>query len=150
MKFDLIPHSHATTSWELLEDVVKTIDQEPKRFDWAIWTNPDADYYLPAQDASACGTTACIAGWVNLLTTTEARDVRSPWDARKWFPGELSTELSALFLGFHDYDSGGLERRLNETRTEYVARGLKAIRLFMEKHEDALKAHHITIPARAA
>ena len=150
MKFDLIPHSHATTSWELLEDVVKTIDQEPKRFDWAIWTNTDADYYLPAQDAPACGTTGCIAGWVNLLTASDERGVRSPWDARSWFPRELATELSALFLGMGDYSHGPLERGRGETCTEYVARGLSAIRAFMEKHEEALKAHSIAIPARAA
>jgi hypothetical protein len=161
MNASLIPHSSATTSWGLLEDVIKAIEEEPRRFNWVAWII-DADMNPAKVDkdagAPACGTLACVAGWTILLTQSRpnnyfAGSYSPSRAASSWFPRETHDNLLNLFLAIGDYvDETGnsIDRRGDETPAQYAARGITAIRLFMAKHEAVLKAHNINIPPREA
>ncbi len=161
MKVELIPHSQATNSYGLLEDVIKAIEEEPKRFYWGNWVsgydNPD----VPSEFKPACGTIGCVHGWIDLLTAHDPS--RSDGgNARLWFPeiGSVQQDLYKLAYASGDYngleeqpdedeDSGGwIHRQHKETQEEYAARAARAIRLFMSRHEQELRNHRIQIPDR--
>lgn len=159
MHFGLIPHSRATNSYDLLLDVIQVIDEEPKRFNWGEWN-------LEASDdpdlSPACGTLACVAGWTSLITAPTLEEGVNPIgsygaDALQWFPYHTRRDLNQVFYATYSngptdacpYDHH-MDRFLGETQRQYADRGIRSIRAFMAAHEQALKAHTITIPERTA
>ena len=59
-----LPRTTATTPIGILKDVVKTIREEPLRYNQGDWIHkPDETEVGPA-----CGTICCVAGWVAVLT----------------------------------------------------------------------------------
>jgi hypothetical protein len=73
MKKDLIPKSKAKTAYGLLSEVRKLILEEPKRYDQGIYiaringANDSVDLRSEYRQEPACGTVACVAGWVATL-----------------------------------------------------------------------------------
>jgi len=67
-----------TLNTQLLEDVAFQIDRDPGAFDLAdfYWV-PESASCDGTVDPNVCGTTMCIAGWVNWLT----RDLTVPFTA---------------------------------------------------------------------
>lgn len=73
----LVPHSEAANAYDLLSDVIRVVEEEPRRLymnQWLIigvrmdsvgeiWLDGSRDTMKPP----ACGTVGCIAGWVTLL-----------------------------------------------------------------------------------
>lgn len=164
MIINLIPHSHASNSYELLEDVCRVIVEEPKRFFWGAWFKDlDGDYvreYGPKtwQDRNfkpACGTVACVSGWISLITepTLKGFDERVAEYNFKWFPAVLRNDLDLVF--YAKYAGPGkslpfakINQIAGESHADYADRGIAMIRQFMADHEVTLKNHHIEIPRR--
>lgn len=66
------PRSHATNAYDLISDVIKAIEGEPKRFDMGDWFVHISPSILKKnkqllQRFPACGTVACLAGWIVVL-----------------------------------------------------------------------------------
>lgn len=149
MNVNLIPHSSATNSYDLLEDVIKAIDEEPNRFDWAEWAcDVERDGACGAYDVTqpACGTQACVSGWIGLLT--DARPTLHCHQTERWFPQETHSDLEDLFYAEDDFGADQLAPNPGESQRDYANRGIAAIRLFMQRHKRVLKAHAISIPPR--
>ncbi len=98
------PRTRATTPIGILKSVAKAILEEPKRYDQSDWGErviPEDDY--DKQRLPACGTVACVAGWVDVLTRPKTKDAvvgfggserrarrklkLQPWQARELFDG---------------------------------------------------------------
>ncbi len=78
-----LPKSTATTSWELLEDIIRAITEEPRRYAQDTWREIFRDD-LGVSDVEmsrvalvervaegrvpACGSIGCVAGWVTFIT----------------------------------------------------------------------------------
>lgn len=67
-----LPRSTATNGYELLDDVVQCILEEPKRFympNWIIrgYRMTDLSEFRNRERRPTCGTAACIGGWITLL-----------------------------------------------------------------------------------
>jgi hypothetical protein len=61
-----------TLNRDLLRQIADRIEREPERFNLSSWISGAVD---AAEDLEhACGTTACVAGWANLLTGALTRD----------------------------------------------------------------------------
>jgi hypothetical protein len=58
-----LPTTTAATLHELLDDVVRAIEAEPRRLDMSDWVEFDPEMDEPP----ACGTVACIGGWMTIL-----------------------------------------------------------------------------------
>lgn len=71
-EWEPLPVSHATNALELLEEVIKLIEEEPLRYDQSDWLKRYTEFYdypgMAPTDVPACGTIGCIAGWVATLT----------------------------------------------------------------------------------
>lgn len=150
MNVELIPHSKATNSYDLLTDVIGAIDDEPNRFNWGDWANDERveggfDVRQPM-----CGTQACVGGWIGLLTSPKP-SIEAGYHGEDWFPEATHDDLESLFYAEDEYGGGddcAISPRKDESQREYADRGIAAIRVFMKKHEVALKAHAIDIPKR--
>ena len=73
-RLQAIPRSKAKTAWGLCQDVIRTIKEEPKRVDMAVFTAN----LLPQNGGPACGTIGCLAGWICHLAEkpgTHANDI---------------------------------------------------------------------------
>ncbi len=76
-----VPKSDAANAYDLLSDVIACIENEPRRLDMGHWLLHgsrldrflDASGLDPENDAPACGTAGCVAGWIVLLTTPNRR-----------------------------------------------------------------------------
>ncbi len=64
-----VPRSDATTAYDLVSDVIACITQDPRRLDLTVWIGrrPEPPTALEAAAWPACGTVACVAGWIVLL-----------------------------------------------------------------------------------
>lgn len=65
------------TAYKVLEFVVKLVEDDPKRLDMSTWVSAyqgesrlQQCYKIPEQNMPDCGTVACLAGWVCLVTET--------------------------------------------------------------------------------
>ena len=65
-KGSLLPTSTAKTAWGLMADVIRAIEQEPRRVRMARYIT---QFHNVVGDPSAppCGTAGCLAGWVAIL-----------------------------------------------------------------------------------
>lgn len=133
--WDLIPISRATNSYDLLEDLKKTILEEPLRLrmnDWvtalAGWTGI-LDIPLPE-----CGTVACCSGWLALLRRSRAItqvDILGYHHGHD-FPESALQAISALFYDMVDHLTPG-----TLAYAEHITQKITAIQ---KEHEGDLKA----------
>jgi hypothetical protein len=61
------------TAKQVLEFVLRLVKEEPKRLNMSDWTLMFKDRVKDprVKEAPACGTVACLAGWVTIATTGE-------------------------------------------------------------------------------
>ena len=145
-----VPRSDATNAYDLLEDVIACIEQEPKRLDMREWLVTD----MPRNRAyPQCGTIGCVAGWTVALSTGSDNKSFYSWEqsAREILLGpapeqtgynayaDRRQELFDLFYTVDVFDEGKLEF-LNPGSSEYVSAIIAKIRTFMAHHADALRA----------
>lgn len=134
-----MPQSIATNAYELLAEVKALILEEPKRYcqeTYLVRLGMRSDLILPA-----CGTVACVAGWVATLkgdTTSERRVSESATeilgldqlDSVELFHGSAIKLLA---------DRHGIEALEFQTN-EYAELGAEHIQRFMDAREEQLKA----------
>src|SRR5678815_3817725 len=138
-----VPKSTAKNAYELFEDVCKVILEEPKRYNQSTWVeqlrvHADVDR---KEEFAACGTMACIAGWMAILkrgrtvfrNNVEIADkahrlVNPSYDA----PFEVVRGLDDLFNG------GLIDPDIDPGTKRYAQAGVREIKRFMKKHRKYL------------
>lgn len=158
MIVELLPTRRATNSYELLDDVIRAIEEEPKRFNWRDWIILDAKAAVDFQrEAPACNTMACVAGWIVIQSMSDQgrqHMAEIGWSAGiagkaiGQFPQrtEIAIRLQTLFYG----DGESILKKVDscgkvETQEEYAARAVRAIRRFQADFKDELLAHPIQV-----
>lgn len=147
MKFSLIPKSRAKNSYELLNDVVKVMREEPKRVRFGDWLMTFAGNKF-SKDVPACGTIGCIAGWciavrapsANILEEIELQQNshESPRQiAHRLFPLDLKSEVDDLF-GVTIWSTYSNVEGTPGTH-EHARSVIRRIRQFQKSHTRALK-----------
>lgn len=155
-----MPESHATNAYDLLSDVIRVIQEEPKRLlmdDWLV--QPDRHYSWTACVAKlggppACGTIGCVAGWVVVLAAPDLGSLKNmnidmtavqillgekPWHFSASLESkERYQEINSLFSTFPDMDP-----HVKLGTPEYVAVVVDAITAFQTKHEAFLRTQSI-------
>lgn len=139
--------STAKNAYELLDDVAKAIIEEPKRYNQGDWGTTDRERIrgflveeskLRNPEPPQCGTMACRAGWIVVLT---GRRVDHPasveQDAVAILGGgiawnEYQRDIDNLFSG------GAVSGRIG-TRA-YAREGVRGIRKFQKKWKERLLA----------
>lgn len=136
-----------TSAYEMLSQVAKLIEREPKRYDqesWIRYLYKKDTYVGSPRQWPACGTIACVAGWVEVLRT-------SPRRTSKYDKGVSNRAARALGLNgeqeFELFDGGVIFKMARdlgidvpETGTKaYVALGVGHIRNFQRKYAAQLK-----------
>ena len=134
-----MPKSKAKTAYGLLSEIRKLILEEPRRYDQEAWRYSTHNTAM----APACGTTACVAGWVVTLKSTA-------FEGRDW---EMISDEAARILGldkaridsFELFDSNaagycGYDIR---SRTRHAKRGAAHIEAFQKKYATQLKAKKV-------
>lgn len=156
----MVPVSTATNSYELLDEVIQIITDEPNRLWMDNWIatiegrmpgRPDAtrDWTLQLHNVHlpACGTIACVAGWVVLIRLEHPSVFFESANARcmisvmayESFPVELRAQLEALFLR-KSYAMPG--------STEYVQNVVRDIQQLQRRYADVLKNFPLVPPTR--
>lgn len=148
------PHTTATNAYDLLDDVVRAIEEEPRRLMMDNWIFTPRDLERKGLPAPACGTVGCIGGWIVILTSSSVEDVNQtyvPTQAEELILGERAWrsespdarqrrhDLNHVFTRFPDME----EPPLIPGTPEYVARVVEAIRAFQSTHETFLRAKSI-------
>lgn len=165
-----LPVFHATNAYDLLEEVIAAIEQEPRRYDQGSWfSNLEHLAYRreECEELPNCGTMACIAGWIAIGTkreiTEEAQSYRSiPTYAAAvlGFEYHMPSRFDDDDDGYNDYHAANVapvqnlfDESLSGYRLDheygadyavgtpgYAAIGIRKIRAFMAEHEARLKA----------
>jgi hypothetical protein len=146
-----MPVSKARTAYGLLSEIRKLILEEPKRYDQTAWKRDQCG--IQKDLAPACGTTACVAGWVTVLKGNAALNSGS-WNEAEDRPA-ISCEAQGI-LGIADqqawelFDGDAAGYRWlpsgGETSSRIKAhanRGVKHITRFQQKYAKQLKAKRV-------
>lgn len=143
----LAPGLHS--SYAVLKEVLGIIKDEPKRLNMSDWIfmvegEPTAMALCPIakKDQPACGTVACVAGWINVITGKYGQD------------GSYSANGALTTLGLDqevfDYTSPIYHARRALERVFYMEnthrKVLTAIRKVMREHKEVLMNHTVEIP----
>lgn len=146
IKWEHVPATSATNSYDLLEEVIAAIEAEPKRIYMpsyiSRWVHHVGDT-LPA-----CGTQGCIAGWAAILHFRGKGgdgSITTGLAAQSLMPRDVWDDWTKLTVGGPDdprypWPSDSLY---------YMDRGAYArivvgnIRRFMGRHAEVLKAHNL-------
>lgn len=104
----------------LLRKVLDLIDANPEQWDQDAFEYPAecvrADRAMVA--AGKCGTTRCVAGWVDFLTLGK---VSHDTDNAQRELGLTADETEALFFATADHDHGEPQRRAVQAVCERIA-----------------------------
>lgn len=136
-KRSLIPKSKAKTAYGLLSEIAKLALAEPKRLRMGMWLDREAA--LTFEDAPACGTVGCIAGWAVMLRGTRKQQREMETNVYCDFSdapaaavlGLDSDQAHELFNPQVDGSYGTLTHARNAVRR---------IRRFQKQHAKQLKA----------
>lgn len=151
LKLAPVPRSNAKNAYDLLRDVKKVILEVPKRYNQDTWKSKVEDY--PANPVIVdrfpeCGTVCCVAGWMTTLKLgREGVEVHSIEDVAAQMLGPVLGDNYSYDL-FDSDAVRNLARKLgipvpNRGTRDYARLGAKHIQNFMDKHKEALLAHHI-------
>lgn len=66
-KFSLIPRSTAENAYQLLDEVIAAIRDEPARLNMGQWRFTPKQVGALGDAAPSCGTVGCMAGWITFL-----------------------------------------------------------------------------------
>jgi len=142
-----LPTSDAKNSWDLMEDVITVIDEEPNRLNWVEWLVRDVAFFhlSRTQDAKipACKTIGCIGGWCSALTdswnSVYPYSCVSDWKNLVYATGPYADPRQ-------DENRSSMQPLPGETQRQYADRAIKAIRLYMTRNEEALRGHELLLP----
>ena len=138
-KTNLIPKSKAKNAYELLNEVKALILGEPKRYQQSMWirriSKGDRRDEFPA-----CGTVACVGGWVATLKR-KAVDEVTAGDVAMDILGLDETKAYELFNAFALVECIPRGRPYPEPQSvAYAKLGAKHITRFQKKYAQQLKA----------
>jgi hypothetical protein len=143
-----MPVSKAKTAYGLLSEIRKLILKEPRRYNQETWLDRSPELRAP------CGTTACVAGWVNVLRGDPKLSGHAERDGQDVFPIEESAtailgitqkQASGLFNGdacgsrYDDREWGETEQKVQK----HAKRGAAHIERFRQKYAKQLKAKRV-------
>lgn len=143
----LIRLSKAKTAYGLLRDVQKAVRQEPKRANMGTFT----DRIDPTQynNAPACGTVGCVAGWISILGGQGMVEDDAP--ARKLLGDGVKYHFNYGSLEFSDdgyhyvFNSGGGDACASTSpgTREHAEAVVARIERFIQGNLKALKARRL-------
>lgn len=149
MNWKLIPHSQADTSWNLLEDTIACVLEEPRRVDMGVYISDIGSSRYRAgrrlDHAPACGAEGCVAGWmvIQVVASEQKLHLLGPdlqWAACELLPFSVRQDAINLFLG----KAGYTFPYMGDVGTRSYAREVvRNIRAFMNRYEAELKNYVI-------
>ena len=149
IKPELVPHTQAETAFDLLNDIIRIIQEEPRRMDMGNWIcNPKA--VSAVRKLPACGTVGCIAGWAVVLHD----GVEPAYRGQRYIAERAVVLLTGalnqtgtldLFDGdvfeYYDDEEGFRDYRvLNPGDANYVSLVIRRIEEYRDQHELHLKS----------
>jgi len=143
-----VPRSKATNAFDLLNDVVAVIREEPRRIYMPMWFVHGLDELRKVfgrRKRPACGTAACVAGWVIVLR--EGIDAMPddhddiPGRARQIL-GITPGEEAGLFNGQVFNDRARLVKPFQPGYADLV---IDRIRKFQGRYEDRLRRRTLPV-----
>ena len=137
MAKNAMPVSRARTAYGLLSEIRKLILEEPKRYDQTAWR-----YKWPVgcQEAPACGTTACVAGWVVTLKVPDFSAYQHSFeDEGARVLGLSPAAAEALFDGNAAKERGDGRRDI----LRHAKRGAAHIARFQKKYAKQLRSKRV-------
>lgn len=112
----LLPKSKATNAYELLEELIQAVLEEPLRYDQSDWLSQGvyrmSIHRTRGRNVPACGTVACFAGWVVTLV--------QGYDAYAKIGYNSIAGQAAHILGF-DWEDCYRSQRYGESNENYAA-----------------------------
>jgi hypothetical protein len=147
--WELTPHSKATNSLELMQEVKEAILEEPKRVYMQTFYQP----YLPTDNPNinrgpVCGTIGCIAGWMDTMTCPTAKelallDINADDRAYVKLPPEARNDAYDLFYGSDQYPFPSDSLYGTDVYADAVAANIQK---FIDRWEDELREFQIEPP----
>lgn len=128
MATSTIPKSKAKTAYGLLSEVVRLVEEEPKRMWMGIWSACAADVILDKSRRPACGTVGCVGGWCEVLV---------PGSSAQKTLGLTGVQSAGLFLD-NDLCCDRYQGTLGHAR-----RVVRHVRRFQKAHETQLRKKKI-------
>jgi hypothetical protein len=155
MKPKPIPRSKAKTAYGLVSDVIRAIEEEPRRVDMATLRQKVS----PQMGGPACGTVGCFAGWVSILAGKMPPKVKTgeielgvgygpeETHARLVLGEECDYSDRAIRSSYWDHNDGGYvfeatgkDIRGDVGSREYARSVINRIRRFQKKNATLLRA----------
>ena len=144
----MTPDGKPENLYDLCDQVCDAIAARPLNYFQSAFRAPVSCIYkssfgcAPAE-GEACGTAFCRAGWmISLLkkpkTTWTSVEIAEPAEDLLRAAGIPQTDIDDLFAG------GACSGKKYGT-TEYVAEGIRGMRVFMKLHEDKLRAAPVKV-----
>jgi hypothetical protein len=125
------------TAKQIMEYVLKIIEAEPKRLKMRTWTSlfKGFGYWTPKRpnQVPACGTVACLAGWITIATTGEEAH---------------GSSRTMTILGLNDYEHVEVRGDLYKLfyQSELPRRSaIKQFRNIIKKHEQVLSTTKVEV-----
>lgn len=148
MIWNLVPHSPAKTAWGLWKDVRRAILAEPKRVDMGKWLATNPRQFMDRQQAPACNTVGCLAGWGAALAAPSRQivvTIAHQWKAASYaqkflIPYSANRDADSLFHGGGPYP---FPKNANPGTRSYVRAVVRNLDRWMKTHETALRRHRL-------
>lgn len=146
MAKNAMPVSKAKNAYELLDEVIDLIAEEPLRLDQTDWRRKETDDDVNIWESfPACGTIGCVASWVDTLKSKRPTPVAEGFStvvgvggSARAILGLTSRQALELFNG----DAAG-ERDGDGGIEGHARRGILHIRKFQKKHAKQLRAKKV-------
>lgn len=126
-----LPTSNADNLYNLMADVCKAIEEEPRRFDMAHYVTAFQGRvvdYLSVKELPSCGTVGCYAGWMDILLGQ--REFLNAFNV----DDTLYVRLRELFISFKPFEG------LQYGTKKYAEKAISNLQEFMTLHETELRA----------
>jgi hypothetical protein len=135
---------------QVIDKVISVIEEEPRRLRMYIWLTMlrgqlhSAVFRLTKSQRPRCGTAACAAGWINIITRNEANGFYGEAALRKLFPFESK---------YNRYDTVGVktfEAKIDLSTIFGKVRSrapgvVKMLKEWKAKHHDVLQTKNVVV-----
>lgn len=153
MRMTATPRSKAKNAYDLLNDVITVVREEPKRLFMGEWVRafrePEAasmdwDYKTgKAVPGPACGTVGCVADWLVVLKRT-GNTIEDLYEMVGSISGRAASLLGEDLDGCDELFGGTVDDASGEEvqygTQKYVAQVVKRIRAYQKDHKERLDA----------
>lgn len=148
-QISLLPRSSATNAYDLMVDVIRAIEEEPKRINMDNYSTIKMSQ-VAKNKRPACGTVACVAGWMQIMRAdrrTLLAYIRrgfgpmSAYDASYMLPESVRNDAYSMFQTFNFWSDELSNEPLTPGTQPYASAVADMIRDFIAKHETVLKTH---------